>query len=133
MAARFQAIRIIAALQTIDFLIIVSQALVQRRAFQRAVVHVDADGLAVVKEEHAPAAPVFLVKGDTKDSILIRHPFEHKLAFGYDDAVHHFGGQLVFQIDRLAVFLADTFDGVPHLLSLSWLLCLCRHSQQQGE
>ena len=113
--------------------VVVGEPLVQRRAFQGAVVHVDADGFAVIEEQGVPTLPVFRVERDGKDGILVCLTFEHELSLGYGDAVHQFGGQLVFQIDHLAIFLAHTLDGVLHLLSLGWLLCLCRHSQQQDE
>ena len=112
---------IIAARQTIDFFIIVSQSLVQRQALQRAVVHVDADGLAIVEEQHPPAAPVFLVEGDAEYGILVGLAFECEFAFGHNGAVHRLRCQAVFQIHRLAVFITHTLDGVLHLHSRAML------------
>ena len=88
------------------------QTFVLRRAFQCTVVEIDADGRAVVEELRSPATALC---PNSHQGILSGSARKRKPAIGNNRAVDFLFRQLVYQIDRLAVFSECTADGILYL------------------
>ena len=99
--------------RSVHLQVVLRQPLVQRRAFQRAVVDVDGHGRAVVEERRLPLAST---RPHGHEGVLLGRAAEGKLVVGNGHAVNGPFAQPVNQVDLLAVLRRRAADAVFHLL-----------------